>query len=104
MQRKFDKVQNFVWAHLIILASFAPLKKHSSENVISFSSVISRLVVVFQSLSIQDDLKSVTLFNQAVGKLKPILKEAWPLGIMAASSLKEFNKCIKDEVEGHHRF
>ena len=58
LQRKFGKPHAIVGAHLDKLSTFPPLKMHSSENVISFSSAISGLVAVFKSLSFNDDLKN----------------------------------------------
>ena len=79
LQRKFGQPHAIVGAHLDKLNSFPPLKMHNSENVIIFSSAISRLVAVFKSLSFNDDLKSINLLNQAVSKLPPNLKEAWSM-------------------------
>ena len=63
LQRKFGQPHAVVGAHLDKLSTFPPLKMHNSENVIGFSSAISGLVAVLQSLSFNDDLKSVNLLN-----------------------------------------
>ena len=63
LQRKFGQPHAIVGAHLDKLNTFPPLKMHNSENIISFSAAISGLVVVFKSLSFNDDLKSVNLLN-----------------------------------------
>ena len=76
LQRKFGQPHAIVAAHLEKLNTFPPRKMHNSENVINFSSAKSGLVAVFKSLSFEDDLKSVNLFNQIVSKLPPNLKEA----------------------------
>ena len=107
LQKKFGQPHAVVGAHLDKLSSFPPLKMHNSENVISFSSTISGLVAVFKSLSFNDDLKSVNLLNQAVSKLPPNLKEAWPMQTVSRQwhrpSLLDFNEWLKEKAEGHER-
>ena len=80
---------------------------HNSENVISFSCAISGLVVVFKSLSFNDDLKSVNLLNQAVSQLPPNLKEAWSMHTVRHNwqrpTLLDFNNWLKEKDEGHER-
>ena len=80
---------------------------HNSENVISFSSTISGLVAVFKSLSINDDLKSVNLLNQAVSKLPPNLKEACSMQTVGRQwsrpTLLDFSEWLKEKAEGHER-
>ena len=80
---------------------------HSSENVFSFSCAVSRLVALFQLMSSHDDLKSVTLLNQAVGKLPTKSKQAWSTHTVRRNwqrpSLLDFNKYLKDKVEGHEK-
>ena len=46
LQRNFGQPHALVGAHLDKLSNFPPLKMHNSENVINFSSAISRLVTV----------------------------------------------------------
>ena len=50
LQRKFGQPQTVVSAYIDKLASYPPLKMHSSENIISFSNTVSRLIVVFRLL------------------------------------------------------
>ena len=106
-QRKFGQPHAIVGAHLAKLNIFPLLKMHNSENVISFSSAIPGLVAVFKSLSFNDDLKSVNLLNQAVSKLQPNLKEAWPMHTVRHNwqrpTLLDFNKWLKEKADGHER-
>ena len=44
---------------------------HNSENVIKLSYADSGFVAVFQSLSLHDEVKSVTLLEHSVSKLPP---------------------------------
>ena len=74
-QRKFGQPHAIVGAHLDKLKTFPPLKMRNSENVYNFSSVMSGLVAVFKSLSINDDQKCVKLLNQAISKFPPKLKQ-----------------------------
>ena len=96
LQRKFGQPHASVGAHLDKRNTFPPLKMHNSENVFNFSSVMSGLVAVFKSLSINDELKSVNLLNQAVSKLPPNLKETWSMHIVRHNwqlpTLLDFNK------------
>ena len=107
LQRKFGKPHAIVGARLDKLSTFPPLKMHSSENVISFSSAISGLVVVFKSLSFNDDLKSFNLLNQAASKLPPNLKEAWSMHTVRHNwqrpTLLDFNNWLKKKAEGHEK-
>ena len=107
MPRKFGQPHAIVGAHLDKLNTFPPLKIHNSENFISFSSAISGLVAVFKSLSINDDLKSVNLLNQAASKLPPNLKEAWLMHIVRHNwqrpTLLNFNNWLKEKAEGHKK-
>ena len=50
---------------------------HNSEIITKFSSTFSNLVGVFKSLDYSADLKSVSLFNEALCKVSPIMKESW---------------------------
>ena len=89
------------------MSTFPPLKLHNSENVIGFSSTISGLVTVFKSLSFNNDLNSVNLLNQAVGKLPPNLKEAWSMQTVRRQwhrpTLLDFNEWLKEKAEGNER-
>ena len=106
-QRKFGQPNAIVDAHFDKLNTFPPLKMDNSENVFNFSSVMSGLLAVFKSLSINDDLKSVNLLNQAVSKLPPNLKETWSMHIVRHNwqlpTLLDFNNWLKEKAEGHER-
>ena len=73
-----------------------------------FSFAVSGPVAVFQSLSFHDDIESLTLLKQAVGKLK-ILKEAWSMHTVRYNwqrpSLLDFNfnNWSKEKSEGLER-
>ena len=107
LQRKFGQPHAVVEAHLDKLSNYPPLKTHNSENVIGFSSTISGLVFVFESLSFNDDLKSVNLLNQAVSKLPPNLKEAWSMQTVRRQwhrpTLLDFNEWLKEKAKGIER-
>ena len=107
LQRKFGQPHAFVGAHLEKLNTFSPLKMHNSENIISFSSVISGLVAIFNSLSFNDDLKSVNMLKQAVSKLPPNLKEAWSMHTVRHNWQRptrlELNNWLKEKAEGHEK-
>ena len=79
LQRKFGQPQTVVSAYIDKLASYPPLKMHSSENIISFSNTVSSLNGVFRSLGYTHDLFSSSLLNQALAKLPPNMKEAWSM-------------------------
>ena len=78
-----------------------------SKNVIGFSSTISGLVALFMSLSINDDLQSVNLLNQAVSKFLPNLEEARSLQTVRRKchrpALQDFKEWLKEKTEGHER-
>ena len=60
LQWKFGQPHEVVGAQLDKLNSFPPLKQHNSESVIGFSSTISEIVAVFESLFINNELKVLT--------------------------------------------
>ena len=109
LQRKFGQPHAIVSAHLDKLCTFPQLKMHNSENFICFSPDIFGLVVVFKSLSFNDDLKSNSLLNQAVSKLPPNLKEAWSIDTVRHNwnwqhpTLFDINNWVKEKAEGHER-
>ena len=75
---------------------------HSSENFICFSSAISRLVAVFQSLSFLDELGNLVL-DQAVGKHTPSLNDTLSMHSVRHNwqrpSLLKFNSSIIIKIE-----
>ena len=66
LQYKFGQPQAVVSAHLDELESYAPLKIHNSDGIISHSLVISSLVGVFRSLGYDADLYNSNLLAQAI--------------------------------------
>ena len=107
LQRKFGQPHAVVGAHLDKLSNFPPLKNINSENVIGFSSAVSGLVAVFKTLSFNDDLRTVTLLNQAVSKLPPHIKEAWSMQTVKCRrhqpTLLDFEEWLKEKAESHER-
>ena len=78
LERKFGQRQTVVGAQFDKLSNYPVVKMHSSESIVSYASVITSLVSVFQSLHYDADLRSASLLNQAVSKLPPNLK-GWSL-------------------------
>ena len=105
LERKFDQPQAVVGAHLDKLSSFPSLKKHNSDNIISYSAAISSLVGVFKSRSYDADLKSASLLNQAVRKLPSNMNESWSLFTFkkhwVKPTLLDFNDWIIEKAEAH---
>ena len=105
LERKFGQLQAIVSAHLDKLSNFPSPKMHNSDNIINYSAAISSLVGVFKSLSYDADLKSASLFNQAVQKLPPNMKESWSLFTVEKHWVKptflDFNNWLKEKAEAH---
>ena len=51
LRREFGQPQAVVSAHMDKLSNFPPRKKHNSDNINNYSTIISSLVGVFKSLS-----------------------------------------------------
>ena len=98
LERKFGQPQTVVTA---------PLKKHNSDNIISYSLAISSLVGVFKSLNYEADLRSASLLNMAVSKLPPNIKESWSLHAVRQFSsqptLLNFKEWLSVKAEAHER-
>ena len=96
LERKFGQPQAVVTDHLEKLSNYPAVKIHNSESIINYACAISSLIAVFQSLKYDADHFSSALFNQAVQKLPPNLKESWSLhrskrdGYVRASSISTF--------------
>ena len=107
LERKFGQPQNVITAHLDKLSSFPQLRMHNSENIISFSMTISSLVAVFRSLDYEEDLKSVSLLNQALSKVPPNMRESWSLFVVKRNWSRpnqiDFNNWLKDKAEAHEK-
>ena len=105
LERKFGQTQNVITAHLDKLSSFPQLRMHNSENIISFSMTISSLVAVFRYLDHEEDLKSVSLLNQALSKIPPNMRESWSLFVVKRNwsrpNLSDFNNWLKETAEAH---
>ena len=107
LERKFGQPQNVITARLDKLSSFPQLRMHNSENIISFSMTISSLVAVFRSLDYEEDLKSVSLLNQALSKIPPNMRKSWSLFVVKRNwsrpNLIDFNNWLKDKAEAHEQ-
>ena len=95
----------FSYSGVMYKDALATLQRNFGQpHAISFSSAISGLVAVFKSLSLNDDLKSVNLLNQAVSKLPPNLKEAWSMHTVRHDwqrpTLLDFNNWLKKKGRG----
>ena len=105
LERKFGQPQNVITAHLDKLSSFPQLRMHNSENFVSFSMIISSLVAVFRSLDYEEDLKSVSLLNQALSKNPPNMRESWSLFVVKRNwsrpNLIDINNWLKEKAEAH---
>ena len=68
---------------------------------------ISSLVAVFRSLDYEEDLKSVSLLNQALSKIPPNMRESWSLFVVKRNwsrpNLIDFNNWLKDKAEAHEQ-
>ena len=60
LERKFGQPQAVVGAHLDKLSNYPAVKMHSSESIVSYASIITSLVSVFQSLCYDADLRSAS--------------------------------------------
>ena len=78
LHRKLGQPRAVVGAYLEELSNYPAVKMHSSDSIVSYASVITSLVSVFQSLSYEADLKSASLLNLAVSKIPPNIKEDGP--------------------------
>ena len=107
LERKFGQPQAVVGAHLDKLSNYPAVKMHSSESIVSYASVITSLVSVFQSLCYDSDLRSASLLNQAVSKLPPNLKEGWSLHTVKRDLLRptllDFDTWLQEKAEAHER-
>ena len=107
LERKFGQPQAVVGAYLEKLSNYPAVKMHSSDSIVSYASVITSLVSVFQSLSYEADLKSASLLNLAVSKLPPNMKEGWSLHTVKRNLLRptllDFNTWLQEKAEAHER-
>ena len=105
LERKFGQPHATVGAHLD--NNYPPLKMHNSENIIACALVVSSLVGVFRSLSYDAGLQSLSLVNQAVGKLPPNLKESLCSHIVRnqwdCPTLLDFNDWLQTKSDNHDR-
>ena len=107
LERKFGQPQNVITAHLDKLSSFPQFRILNSEIIISFSMTISSLVAVFRSLDYEEDLKSVSLLNQALSKMPPNMRQLWSFFVVKRNwsrpNIIDFNNWFKDKSEAHEQ-
>ena len=66
LERNFGQPQVVVGAYFDELASYTPVKIHSSEQIIDFANFIASIIGVFRSLNYENDLRGAAMLNQAV--------------------------------------
>ena len=107
LEAEFGQPHVVAGAHLDKLKNHPPLKMHSSDNIINYSSTVSNLVAVFKSLNYEADLKCASVLNDALSKLPPNLKESWSMHTVKKHWLKptllDFNEWLKEKAEAHDR-
>ena len=107
LERKFGQPQVVVGAYFDKLASYTPVKIHSSEQIIDFANFIASIIGVFRSLNYENDLRGAAMLNQAVYKLPPNLREQWSMHTVVKDMLRptliDFNDWLKRKAEAHER-
>ena len=107
LERKFGQPKVVVDAYFDKLASYTPVKIHSSEQIIDFANCIASIIGVFRSLNYENDLRVAAMLNQAVYKLPPNLREQWSMHTVVRDMLRptliDFNDWLKRKAEAHER-
>ena len=107
LEPKFRQTRAVVSAHLTKVSHFPALKKHMTDNIISFSAAISSLFEVLWSLHYLQDLTSGTLLDQVVQKSSSNLKEALAMHTAknkrSRPTLLDLNDQLKEKAEAHER-
>ena len=107
LERKFGQPQVVVGVYFDKLASYTPVKIHSSEQIIDFANFIASIIGVFRSLNYENDLRGAAMLNQAVYKLPPNLREQWSMHTVVKDMLRptliDFNDWLKRKAEAHER-
>ena len=107
LERKFGHPQVVVGAYFDTLASYTPVRIHSSEQIFDFANFIASITGVFRSLNYEHDLRGAAMLNQAVYKLPPILRERWSMHTVVKDMLRhtliDFNDWLKRKAEAHER-
>ena len=107
LERKFGQPQVSVGAYFDKLASYTPVKIHSSEQIFDFATFIASIISVFRSLNYENDLRGAAMLNQAVYKLPPNLREHWSIHTVVKDMLRptliDFNDWLKRKAEAHER-
>ena len=75
-ERIFGQPGAVAGAYLDEFSNYTPMKLNNSDGIVKYTSVLSSLVNVLQSLSYERDLRSGLLLNQVVRNLAPNLKES----------------------------
>ena len=63
LERKFGQPQINVGADCDELASYTPVKIHSSELIIDYANNIASIIDVFRSLNYENNLRGAAIFN-----------------------------------------
>ena len=100
---KLGQPQAPVNAHLDKLSILSSLKMQNIDNIINYSGCISIIVGVIKTPSYGWDLKSASLLNTAVKKLRPNMSESWSLFTVRThwkkTTLLDFNDWFKEKAE-----
>ena len=106
-ERKFGQPKVIVGAYFDKLASYTPVKIHSSEQIIDFANFIASIIDVFFSLNYENDLRVAGMLNQTVYKLPPKLCEQWSIHTVVKDMLRptliDFNDWLKQKAKVHER-
>ena len=104
LEAKFGQPHAIAGARLEKLKNHPPLKMHSLDSIINYSSTVSNLVAVFKSLNYEADLKRASVLNDALSKLPPNLKESWSMHTVKKHWLKptllDFNEWAERKGRG----
>ena len=107
LERKFGQPQVVEGAYFDKLASYSPVKIHSSERIIDFANFIASIIGVFRSLNYENDLRGAAVLNLAVYKLPTNLPEQWSMHTVVKDMLRptliDFDDWLKRKAVAHER-
>ena len=106
LKRNFGLPQVFS-AHFNKISKFPPLIVNNADKTINFSASISSLVEVLKKLSLDNDMKSAPLLNQAAQKLPTNMKESWSIFTVNKPwfqpNLLDFEDWLEERCEAHNQ-